>query len=201
MAYHVIISDLGGVVVEFNADQIVHQMTQLLGRSFDEVQQAVYDKELLLPFELGRVTPQVYYEGLKQRLTLPWTFEQFARAWNNIFTENRDVTWIMERLRKRHRLVALSNTNALHIEYIRTAFPALAFFSDWIASCDVGLRKPDPQIYQLALQRAGVRASEAIYIDDRPELVEAGRAVGLAAIRFESGAQLEQELRAAGFNI
>ena len=201
MAYQVVISDLGGVVVEFNADHIVHQMAQLVGRSFDEVQQAVYDKELLLPFELGRVSPQAYYEGLTQRLKLPWTFEQFARAWNNIFIENRDVTGMLERLRKRHTLVALSNTNALHIEYIKQSFPALACFSHWIASCDVGFRKPDPQIYQLALQRAGVRASEAIYIDDRPELVEAGRAVGLTAIRFESGPQLEQDLRAAGLNM
>ena len=201
MAYPLVISDVGGVVLEFNADQVVHQMAQLLGRSFDEVQAAVYHKEVLLPFELGRITPQVYYEALKRSLKLPWTYEQFVRAWNNIFTENSDVTWIMQRLRKRHRLIALTNTNRLHIEYIKTSFPALAFFEDWVASCDVGLRKPDPQIYEFALQRAGVQPNEAVYIDDRPELVEAGKAAGLTAIRFQSSGQLEQELRAAGFNI
>ena len=201
MGYTLVISDLGGVVVEFNADQIVHQMAQLLGRSFDEVQAAVYDKALLLPFELGRISPQAYYAGLQRSLKLSWTFEQFTRAWNNIFTENRGVTDILGRLRKRHRLIALSNTNTLHVEYIKRSFPSLGFFEHWIASCDVGLRKPDPQIYALALERAGVRPSQAVYIDDRPELVEAGRAVGLTAIRFESSAQLEQELRDAGFNI
>ncbi|MBI4342253.1 MAG: HAD family phosphatase [Candidatus Omnitrophica bacterium] len=201
MAYPVVISDLGGVVLEFNADQVVHQMAQLLGRSFDEVQAAVYDKALLLPFELGRITPQAYYEGLTRSLKLPWTYEQFTRAWNNIFTENRDVIWIMERLRKRHRLIALTNTNALHIEHIKRSFPVLAFFEDWVASCDVGLRKPDPQIYALVLQRAGVRPADAVYIDDRPELVEAGKAAGLTVIRFQSSGQLEQELRASGFNI
>lgn len=201
MTYPVILSDLGGVVVEFNADQVVHQMAQVLGRPFDEVQAAVYHKELLLPFELGKISPKLYYEGLKTSLKLPWSYEQFVRAWNNIFIENRDVTEIMERLRKRHRLFALSNTNALHIEHIKQTFPSLGFFEEWIASCDVGFRKPDPEIYALALDRAGVKPSQAVYIDDRPELVEAGRKAGLTAIRFESSEQLEQDLRDAGFNV
>ena len=123
------------------------------------------------------------------------------RAWNNIFVENRDVTEIMERLRKRHRLFALSNTNVLHIEHIKQTFPSLGFFEGWVASCDVGYRKPDPEIYALALDRAGVKPSQAVYIDDRPELVEAGRSAGLTAIRFESSGQLEQDLRDAGFNV
>ena len=64
MTYPVILSDLGGVVVEFNADQLVHHMAQLLGRPFDEVQAAIYHKDLLLPFELGKISPTAYYEGL-----------------------------------------------------------------------------------------------------------------------------------------
>ena len=201
MTFPVILSDLGGVVVEFNADQLVHQMAQLLGRSFDDVQAAVYGKDLLLPFELGQIGPKAYYEGLKKKLKLPWTYEQFVRAWNNIFIENQDVIQIMVRLRKRHRLFALSNTNALHIEYIKRSFPALGFFEGWVASCDVGFRKPDPHIYALALERAGVKPSQAVYIDDRPELVEAGKSVGLTAIRFESSGQLAEDLRDAGFNV
>lgn len=201
MHYSVIFCDLGGVVVEFDADRLVHQVATLLGRPFDEVQKAVYDKELLLPFELGHIRPQAYYEGLKRNLQLSWTYEQFVRSWNDIFTENRDVTQIMHRLRKYHKIMALSNTNELHIQHIKTTIPNLSFFNDWIASCDVGLRKPDPQIYFLALERAKVKASQAIYIDDRPELVDAGRSVGLTAIRFENGKQLEQDLQSIGLNL
>ena len=201
MTYEVVISDLGGVVVDFNADRLVHQVATLLGRPFDEVQAAIYHTELLLPFELGRITPQVYYEGLKAALKLPWTYEQFVRAWNDIFTENRDVVWIMERLHKRHKLLALSNTNELHINHIRSTLPSLSFFDEWIISCDVGLRKPDPQIYFLALERAGVRPQAAVYIDDRPELVDAGRSVGLVGIRFENSRQLEQDLQSIGLNL
>ena len=201
MAYELVIFDLGGVAVEFDSDRLVHQVSQLIGRSFEDVHAAVYHEELLLPFELGRIKPQEYYEGLKGRLRLPWTYDQSVLAWNDIFRENRDVTQLMQRLGKHHKLTALTNTNTLHITHIKATIPSLSIFDDWVASCDVGLRKPDPAIYQLAVKRAGVRPEAAVYIDDRPELVEAGRRVGLTAIRCENGAQLERDLRALGLTI
>ena len=201
MVYQLALFDLGGVVVHFDSDRLVHQASQLIGKSFDDVHQAVYDKELLLPFELGQIRPQAYYEGLKTKLKLPWTYEQFVRIWNDIFSENQDVAWLLRRLKERHKLVALTNTNELHISHMKRSIPSLALFHHIIASCDVGLRKPDPQIYRVALERAGVQPREAIYVDDRPELVEAGRSVGLAAIRFESLPQLEHDLRQLGLNV
>ena len=201
MPYALILCDLGGVVVHVDADRLVHHVAQLIGRPFDEVQQIVYHDELLLPLELGRIGPRAYYEGLQAKLCLPWTYEQFARNWNEICTENTAVTGIIRRLRERHTVFALSNTNALHIDHIRQHMPGLAIFDEWVASCEVGLRKPDPDIYRLALKQGGVGPERAVYIDDRPELVEAGRRLGLSAIRFESDRQLERDLRAIGLNI
>jgi len=201
MTHDLVIFDLGGVVVEVESDRLVHQIAQLLGRTFEEVQAHVYHPELLLPLELGRIKPQAYYEGLKRQLGLSWTYEQFIRAWNGMLSENRDVIWILQRLSTRHKLLALSNTNILHIEHIKGAIPSLTLFNYWVMSYEVGLRKPDPEIYRLALQRAGVKPEAAVYIDDRPELVEAGRSAGLTAIRFQNSRQLEQDLQAVGLNL
>lgn len=201
MDYPLVIFDLGGVVVEVESDRLVHQVAQLLGRSFDEVHAAVYHEELLLPFELGCIKPLAYYEGLKAKLALPWTYEQFVRAWNGIFAENVEVTSIMQRLRRRHKLIALSNTNVLHLEHVKASVPSLSIIEDWVASCEVGLRKPDPRIYFLALERAQALPRHAVYIDDRPELVEAGRSIGMTAIRFENSRQLDQDLQAIGLNL
>ena len=201
MTYELVVFDLGGVVVDFEADRLVHQIAQLLRCSFEDVQAAVYHEELLLPFELGRIKPQAYYEGLKGRLQLPWTYERFVKAWNDILRENPDVTRLLHRLHKRHKLMALSNTNELHLNYIKASMPGLSILDHWVASCDVGLRKPDHQIYRLALERAGVRAHAAVYVDDRPELVDAGRRAGMTAIRFENSRQLEQDLQSVGLSL
>lgn len=200
MAYELVIVDLGGVVVDVESDRLIHQVAQLIGCTFEEVHAAVYHEELLLPLELGQITPRDYYEWLKRRLNMPWTYEQFVRSWNDILRENPAVTRLIHRLRKHHKLIALSNTNELHLNHMKT-FPALSILDDWVASCDVGLRKPDPQIYRLAVERVGVAVEAAIYIDDRPELVEAGRSAGLTAIRCENGAQVERDLRALGVKI
>ena len=201
MHYELVVSDVGGVVIEYNADQFVHQVSVLLHRPFETVQEAIYHKELLLPLELGRISPTAYFTGLKKKLKLPWTYEQFVGGWNSIFMENRDVAWILQRLHKWHKLTALTNTNQLHIEHLRRTVPALEVFDDWVVSCEVGLRKPDPDIYRLALERAGVRAERAVFIDDRPEMVDAARGVGLKGVRFENSRQLEQDLQSIGLNM
>ena len=201
MDYQLVMFDMGGVAVEVESDRLVHQVAQLLGRPFEDVQKAVYHQDLLLPFELGRITARAYYEGLKKTLKLPWPYERFVTAWNDIFRENVDVIRIMQRLARRHRLVALTNTNELHLAHLRSAVPSLVVIQDWVASCEVGLRKPDPQIYFLALQRSGMLPRQAVYIDDRPELVEAGRSIGLTGVRFENSRQLEEDLQSIGLNL
>jgi putative hydrolase of the HAD superfamily len=193
--------DMGGVAVEVESDRLVHQVAQLIGRPFEEVQQAVYHQELLLPFELGRISAQEYYEGLKKSLKLPWPYERFVTAWNDIFRENADVTRILQRLAHRHRLVALTNTNELHLAHLRTTIPALSVIRDWVASCEVGACKPDPEIYFAALKRSGMLPRQAVYVDDRPEMVEGGRSLGITAVRFENSRQLEQDLQAIGLNL
>ena len=201
MDYPLVIFDMGGVLVDLESDLLVHQIARLLNRSFDDVQAIIYHEELLLPFELGRINAATYYAGLKERLQLPWGFEQFVQAWNGIFQENKGTTEILQRLRARHKLMVLSNTNELHLHHVRSTIPSLAVIGEWVASCDVGLRKPDPEFYFFALRRAGVLPRQAIYVDDRPEMVDAGRFIGLKGIRFENSRQLDQDLQSIGLNL
>ncbi len=187
--------------MDFDAAGLVARIAQRLGRPAIEVERAVYDPELLIPFELGRITPQTYYQGLKTRLPLPWAYPEFVAAWNGILSERTDTIQLVQRLGRHVRLLALSNTNCLHIEQVRSRYASLAMLEHWVVSCEVGCRKPDPAIYELALRRAGVPASAAVYIDDLPELVQAGRQAGLTAIRFEGTDQLQAALRALGFTL
>ncbi len=201
MKCDLVLCDIGGVVLDLESERLIHQMAQVLACPFEEISTAIYDDQLLLPLELGRISPQQYYDSLTAKLRLPWSFEQFSGAWNGVLIENPAVVRILERLGRAHRLVALTNTNVLHLAHIKATFPSLAVFQGWIASCEVGCRKPDPAIYRLAVDRCGVPAHAAVYIDDRPEMVQAGRAAGLSAVRFENDRQLEQALGALGLAV
>ena len=55
-----------------------------------------------------------------------------------------------------------------------------------VLSCEVGCRKPNPAIFQLALDQGGVTASQALFIDDFAPMAEGARQVGIAAITLEN---------------
>jgi len=65
-----------------------------------------------------------------------------------------------------------------------------------ILSCDVGLKKPDPRFYNLALKAAKVKPDEAIFIDDNDVYVEAAAKVGIKSILYTDNLSLKQDLDA-----
>ena len=65
-------------------------------------------------------------------------------------------------------------------------------------SGQVGVAKPDPRIYDLAILRCGLVPSRTIFADDNAANVDAGRAAGFTALRFESPARLRADLEVLG---
>jgi len=201
MAFQLVIFDVGGVLVRLETQRIVHKLAQETKQPAEALERIVTDPKLIEPFELGRSSPKQFFDQLNNRLKLSWGFDQFVEAWNSILSENTDATWLLQRLRERYTLAALSNTNALHDEYIRRSFPVLSLIHHWIVSYQVGLRKPEPEIYQLTLRQADVPPHAAVFIDDTEEHVVVARRLGLMAIHFSDGLRLERELRAAGLHV
>ena len=68
-------------------------------------------------------------------------------------------------------------------------------FDHIVISAEVGLLKPDPEIYLLSLQGLNVKPGEAIFIDDFKENIEGARAVGMQAIHFQNSAEVIVELK------
>jgi epoxide hydrolase-like predicted phosphatase len=67
-------------------------------------------------------------------------------------------------------------------------------FDDIVISAEVGISKPDPRIYELAVLRLGVLPREAVFVDDFPHNIEAAQRVGLKGILFRNSDQVRQDL-------
>ena len=94
------------------------------------------------------------------------------------------------------RTAVLSNIIDGWVDDARTLLAELEF--DLVCfSCEVGLRKPNPEIYHLVLRELGVEPHEAIFLDDFPAMVEGGAAVGMTAIAVRDHAAAIAEVRAA----
>ena len=117
-----------------------------------------------------------------------------------IFQQSLDLPGMLDELmawRRRHstiRVFSLNNEPKELHEYRVATFGLRRVFDGFVTSCHVGLRKPDPAIYKLAIGMAGVKAEDCLYIDDREVLVEAGKRAGLQGWLHQSAPETMQLL-------
>jgi 2-haloacid dehalogenase len=91
-------------------------------------------------------------------------------------------------------LYALSNWPAESLHLARQRFDFIAWFADILISGEVGIIKPDPRIFEIALARFAIDPACAVYIDDVAANAAAARTLGLHAIHFAGPAALRIEL-------
>src|SRR5512135_1141242 len=122
--------------------------------------------------------------------------EAFHRRWpETLAGEIPDTVAVPAELRDAGvRLLALSNWSAETFPVARGRFPFLAWFEGIVISGEVGVTKPDPRIFEHLLERFGIEASDAVFIDDAAANVEAAARLGFRAIRFTTPGALRDEL-------
>ena len=124
--------------------------------------------------------------------------DEFFNLWSSHFRPNEAIFPRVEVLSGQLPLVLLSNTNALHWEFLRPRLPALARFRGLVLSHEVGAAKPEPAIYLRAAEVAGVPPGRAAFFDDVPAYVDAANALGFRGHVFTDVTQFEEQLRALG---
>jgi putative hydrolase of the HAD superfamily len=82
------------------------------------------------------------------------------------------------------RLVCLSNDVSEWAAILRRRFAIQGAFEDWIISGDVGIRKPDPRIYEMVSRRLGVGGDRLMFVDDRPCNLDAAAERGWFTVQF-----------------
>lgn len=90
------------------------------------------------------------------------------------------------------RTALLSNSGPEVMARVRADHPLEARFDAVVISCEVGLAKPDPRIFRLCLERLGLSAPAALFVDDRADNVEAAASVGLQTFHFDGPDALER---------
>ena len=106
---------------------------------------------------------------------------------------------LLRRLKAAGRRVhALSNFATETFALAEAQYDFLSEFDTRVISGHVGVVKPDPRIYEILFERVGRQPSELLFIDDSVANVRASEALGMSAIYFRPGIDLEKELAARG---
>jgi glucose-1-phosphatase len=197
-AIKLITFDLGNVLVRVDHMEFCRRLAVLTQSTADKVFDYVFNSTLEPGYDTGRMTSEEFYQQIITQFKVSLEFERFARWWNSLFSPMPEMAEVVVRLAQGYPLFLLSNTNALHFEYIQAHYPMLKYFSAFVLSYQVGSRKPEPGIYEHLLQRAGMAPEHILFIDDKMPFVAAARERGLQAWQFTSSEALKRRLTEHG---
>ncbi len=194
-----ILFDLGNVLVPFEIDRGYAALSANSGLAPEEVAVRIRDSGLYGAFESGEFETAEFHDRFSKLLGLKATPGEFREIWNSIFLpEGLTSEELVLDLKKRFRLVLLSNTNDLHFGWLSERYPVLRHFDAYTLSYEVGAMKPSPKIYEAAVANAQCEPGECFFTDDVMAYVEGARAFGIDAEQFHGEETLRGHLRGRG---
>jgi glucose-1-phosphatase len=179
--------DLGKVLVDFDYSIAARKIGERSTQPPENLHAFLGSSPVLFQFETGQLTRQEFFDAIRKATGFQGSLEEFGGYFAEIFSEMRAMTELHAELRRRGlKTYIFSNTNDIAIEHIRRNFPFFQNFDGYIFSYEVKAMKPETKIYEALEKMAGKRGAEILYIDDRPENVDAGKARGWRTILHES---------------
>ena len=155
----------------------------------------------LIPFDRvhrGELTFADLFRLLVKDAGLTADYPAFASAMTSGFGRPiPGIAPVVDSLAERFRLALLSNTNAVHWRYAKSHYAALLDkVRPHFVSFELGMMKPQPEIFRHVVAALGVEPKDCLLIDDNEANGQGARRVGLDEIRFRSSEQLIAELEA-----
>jgi putative hydrolase of the HAD superfamily len=197
--YKNIIFDLGGVLLDINYQLAIDAFEQLGFPEFENMYSQLTADQLFRKLEKGEVTPDEFYAVMQQAGPSGITRQQIKHAWNSLILSFRRTSIDhLRTLREKYSLFLLSNTNKIHHEYFSRIFDGEigygtleGLFSKAYLSFEIGMRKPDAEIYERVLNDVCISPAETLFIDDSLPNIEAAAALGIGVHWLQPGERIE----------
>jgi|688.fasta_scaffold19036_9 FMN phosphatase YigB (HAD superfamily) len=185
--------DLGNVLLFFDHSLAARSMAKVIGVDPDVIRRTVFDSQLQNGYERGERSTREFVAILEEQFGRPLCVDALKEAASDIFVPNANILPVLEKIRRMQiPMGLLSNTCEAHWEWIlRMRYPqVLGWFDPIVLSYEVQRMKPEPEIYGVATELAGVAPVDIFFTDDRIENVEGAIAAGWQASVFTSADRL-----------
>ena len=178
--------DIGGVLLTNGWDYNSREKASKIF-DFDFTEMNILHNFIYNVFEIGSVPLDEYLNTVLFHSPQNFTKEEFKKF---MFAQSTELPQMLEWAKSWKKqtdlpVFALSNENAELNEYRIQTFKLHDLFDGFFSSCYLGVRKPDPRIFKMAMDVAQLKANECVYFDDRPMLVNAAKKLGMNAILHE----------------
>ncbi|ASJ74727.1 HAD family hydrolase [Granulosicoccus antarcticus] len=193
-----LILDIGNVICDWNPDGLVASAFQVPAEQQEALSVTVGNPDWLA-LDRGTISVEQAIERAQARTSL--NPEGIARIYANLCTSLLALPNTMEAM---HRAKAqgvpvyiLSNMQDHAWKYLESTFDCWDACEGVVVSCEAGLIKPDPAIYQHLCEKFAVTPQSCVFVDDMAENIEAAKAFGMQGVQLtdkHAGGQLIDEL-------
>jgi putative hydrolase of the HAD superfamily len=195
-----IIFDLGGVLLNIDYNKTKLSFEELGFNHFDHMYNQYSADMLFSDLETGKISNEHFCDYLVKKADGKINAAQICTAWNAMLLDFRTESLaFLEGLAEKYTLYLLSNTNSIHLKafgHIFTKETGKASLNDYFTkawySNEIGLRKPNSDIFEFVLQDAGIRAEESLFIDDSYNNIETAQKMGFRTHLLLTGEKIEE---------
>jgi epoxide hydrolase-like predicted phosphatase len=195
MSIRAVFFDLGGVIVRTEYQAPRELLAERLNMTYEDLGRLVFESDTGRKASVGAITTDEHWAAVTRRLGRPAS--EAARIRAEFFAGDvvdRDLVEFIRSLKPGYKTGVISNAwldmrNYLIENKFDDAFDAL------VLSAEVRVLKPEPKIYQIALERLEVEPDEALFVDDMPLNVYGARALGMQGFQFKSQDQTLKKLK------
>ncbi|MDR1941474.1 MAG: HAD family phosphatase [Endomicrobium sp.] len=200
MAVKIIVFDLGKVLFDFDLSKFAFAFSKKTPYKPYDINELLFEyANLAFSYEKGDLSSEEFFNIIAQKTHYSGSYNEFCVIWNNIFTPVAATIELAAKTASKYPVGLLSNTNELHINYLKERYPSVfMLFSKIHLSNEMRVRKPDDEIFKAVIKDYGVKPEEIFFTDDMEINVEAARKNAIKAYTFVSCAQLRQDLAAEG---
>ena len=199
---HALFLDVGGVLLTNGWDR---KSSKLAAETFgfdyaemDERHHLTYDT-----YEVGKISLDTYLDRIVFFQPRSFTKDQFTQFMFDQSQPYSEMIQFCKDLKAKHHLKVgvISNEARELTEYRIEKFHLGSFVDFFVSSCFVRFRKPDEDIFKLALDMVQVEPSACVYVDDRPLFVEVARKLGMSSIQHKNLEGTREALESHGLSL
>ena len=195
------IFDLGGVYFTDGTAEAIRIISEKYGVSEEQATQ-IFKGDVGTEYRKGIITHEEFWAKARALWNIPDVpTEELAHIWLNGYRPIKGTVEIIQGLKKAgYELLFLSDNVQERVDYLEERHNFLSNFKDGIFSHLVNVRKPNPEIYKLALEKSSNPAENCVYVDDKADLLLPATELGMETIHFTTPEELEKSLVALGVN-
>lgn len=193
-----IIFDFGGVIINIDESNVTQALIDRGSKNVDKLHQHLLDNNIYNKLETGKISDQEFREEIKNKSDLDLNDQDVDDIWNTLIMDLPPNRFrLLEEIRNNYKTFLLSNTDVIHHYFYQDMFRNKyglmsldELFEKGYYSFMIGIRKPDPEIFQIVLEENALIPAETLFIDDTLNNVLAARKLGMYAWHLKADEEI-----------